>query len=60
MKGIEKLQVDTNAYVGEISILADIPQVHVILSSDTFFLDNGFENMRRGRELFRTQKDPRK
>ena len=42
MTGIQGLRVDGSTYSGEVNIISDYPQIHLILSADTQFLDRAF------------------
>lgn len=52
MIGIRGLRVDVSTYSGEVNILSDYPQVHLILSADTQFLDRAFIALTQNPDYF--------
>lgn len=52
MQGIQRLHIDIRKYSGEINILSDKPQIHLILSADTQFLDCAFSALERNPDHF--------
>lgn len=52
MSGIRGLRVDVRNYSGEINITSEKPQAHLILSSDTLFLDRAYSTLEQDDRYF--------
>ena len=52
MTGIQGLRVDGSTYSGEVNIVSDYPQIHLILSADTQFLDRAFMALTQNSDYF--------